>query len=205
MNQNDEIRTKNFFRNKFKEHGDSPQASDWGKEQSQLVRSQVFTNYFNCEGKKILDIGCGLGYFYKHLKNNNINCSFTGYDLVQEVVNMASEKYPQAKFESKNILTDEINENFDLIFLSGAFNYKIDNHLDWVKLMIKRMFELANEGVAFNILSINADFMDDVYYYGNPKELIDYCLSLTRNVCLRHDYYPHDFTIFMSKNEWSKK
>ena len=36
--------------------------------------------------------------------------------------------------------------------------------------------------------------------YSDPSQVFRFCKSLSEWVVLRHDYLPHDFTIYMYKN-----
>lgn len=201
MNKDEKLKTINFFKKKLEKYGNSPKASDWGSDESQIQRFEILVNYFNIEEKKILDVGCGLGNFNGLLDKKGIKCHYTGYDIVPEVIEIAKKKYPNANFEVKDIINDEIIDKFDYVFLSGAFNYKIDSHQKWIESMIKKMYEISIRGIGFNVLSLYADYVDNDYYYADPSKVLDFCFTLTRNICLKHDYMPHDFTIFMKKDE----
>lgn len=69
------------------------------------------------------------------------------------------------------------------------------------------MFDLCKYGTAFNLPSNMGAWIYDTSIgdedidiaYVNPTEIFTYCKSLAQNVVLRHDYLPHDFTIYMYK------
>jgi hypothetical protein len=61
------------------------------------------------------------------------------------------------------------------------------------------MFELCRKGIAFNIMSTRADFMEEGEYYADPAKMLDFCLGISRKAALRHDYMPHDFTVYLYK------
>lgn len=62
------------------------------------------------------------------------------------------------------------------------------------------MFSLSQKAVAFNLLSQHAPqglrYEHEFFYY-NPAEILDFCLTLTPKVSLGHTYLPHDFTVFL--------
>ncbi len=67
--------------------------------------------------------------------------------------------------------------------------------------IIARMFDLCSEAAAFNSLSSWADRPEPDEYHADPVKMVSFCRTLTPWVVLRHDYLPHDFTIFMYKNQ----
>ena len=74
--------------------------------------------------------------------------------------------------------------------------------LRYLKGTIQRMYQLANKGVGFNLLSSFAPEnhkQTDILQYFDPSEIISFCMSITSQVTLRHDYLPNDFTIMMYK------
>ena len=85
------------------------------------------------------------------------------------------------------------------MFLSGALNLSHDNQEQMVRDMMAKMFLIANKGVALNFLSILSDFYKDREYYSSPEKILQSALKISRKVVLRHDYMPHDFTIYIYK------
>jgi len=64
--------------------------------------------------------------------------------------------------------------------------------------MLRRMMDMAHRGVSVNFLSARTpNPLDPRSHYANPEETLARALGLTRNVVLRHDYKPNDFTIYL--------
>lgn len=203
-----------YYEGLIEKHGeDNYRALDWKSPESQVLRYQIFEHLFSIAGKgrhfSVLDVGCGFGDFFGYLKKRGFKFSYAGYDISSRIIAAAKRKYPEAKFEVKDILTDLAPARFDFVFCSGAFNIRFfleDEHEEKVKMMLLRMFEIARIGVGANFLSSGAvyhisaqDLNSGIYYYFKPEDLVQYCRSFCSRFMLRHDYHPGDFTVFLLK------
>lgn len=186
-----------FYERKVDQYGDSFDAVGWGSRESQQRRFQVLAEIANLRGAAILDIGCGLGDFYGYLREQGIDVQYVGYDLSPKMVGVAQAKFPGVSFEAKDILAEKVEGAFDYVFASGTFNLRIEDSEKVLKAMISRMYGIARRGVGFNAMSAYADYFNEAEYYASPEALFTFCKSLTNRVVLRHDYMPHDFTIWM--------
>ena len=134
-------------------------------------------------------MGCGFGDFYIYARNSD----YTGIDTNNERIKFAMEKY-NTNFAKIDI--SEIKYKFDYIIASGTLTLMPPEKIEKT---INHMFALCNYGVGFNLLSDKADRLDEVEYHANPGEVLEYCLTLSRKVVLRHDYMTHDFTVYLYK------
>jgi SAM-dependent methyltransferase len=176
----------------------------WGSKQGQERRFRVLSEVGDFSGKSLLDVGCGLGNLYAYLNSRKVQCTYTGVDINNRMIANAKERFREADFKTLDILTqDDPWPRYDFVILSGAFNLSQDKQKEFVRAMIQRMYQMARVAVAFNILSTKADFFEHGEYYARPGEMLDFCLTLTRCVILRHDYMPHDFTVYMYRDEYS--
>jgi len=182
------------------QHGIAYQSLDWGSKKSQELRFGIMSQVSNLEGKKILDIGCGLADFWEYLQRQAIHVNYTGYDITPAMVEQASLRFPQLQIECKNILEDKVEEKFDYVFASGIFAFlPKDKEQLTMELIIKKMFELSTSGVVFNSLSSWADKKEENEFQADPLAMTAFCKKMARNIVLRHDYFTHDFTIYMYK------
>jgi ubiquinone/menaquinone biosynthesis C-methylase UbiE len=173
----------------------------WGSRKSQEKRFDILSKIAPLNGSSLLDVGCGLGDFYGWVCRNGLQISYKGIDITPSMIQQARENYKEAKFEELDILTDtKAGSSFDYVFSSGIFNRKISNHEAFVKSMISQMYAICRKGVAFNILSTKADFMEESEFYADPCEMLNFCLTLSRAVVLKHNYMPHDFTVYLYKS-----
>jgi len=190
-----------YYTRLVKQHGIAPRSLDWGSKTSQELRFNIMSQVANLEGKKILDVGCGLGDFWEYLQAQKIQVDYTGYDITSAMVEKASARFPQLTIECKNILEDKVEEKFDYVFASGILYLLKNNQATISMKLISRMFKLSIKGLAFNSLSTWTENQEDNEYYINPAEILNYARQLTPWVCIRHDYLPNDFTMFLYKEK----
>lgn len=192
-----------FYDKNVKTHGNDIRSVAWGSRESQEKRFLVFSEMADLESKKVLDVGCGLGDFYAWLMSRLKAVDYSGVDITPSMIEAASKCYPEVPFKIQNINEIEKAEpTYDFVFASGIFNRKVPDHEAFVLETIKGMFSLCKSGIAFNILSTRADFFEEEEYYANPEKMLDFCMGLSRKVILRHDYMPHDFTVYIYKGDF---
>jgi len=198
----EERSTANRYRQLFAEHGHSHKTLNWGSQEGQYLRFRILAGIGQLQGKRILDVGCGLGDFAGWLKQNNIQLIYTGIDLSQELVLQARNAYPTLEFLHGSILDKELlkDRKFDYVFASGIFYTYYAGRENWMKLAIKRMWDYCEIGVAFNSLSTWSENHEPEEFHANPAETMNFCKTLTPWLALRHDYHPRDFTIFLLRS-----
>jgi len=206
-----------YFEGLLTQHGANYKALDWNSPESQRLRFKIFKEIFvygkKASGISLLDVGCGFGDLYGFLKAEGLlhrnRITYTGYDISPKLLEVARKKYPEAKFELKDMLEDRYVTKFDYVFCSGIFNIRTSeafDHLDFVKEMLFRMYDLAGCGVAVNFLSEGAlpvgspeDLNSGRYFYFKPDEILNFCRFVCSRYILRHDYHPGDFTVYLLK------
>ena len=62
------------------------------------------------------------------------------------------------------------------------------------------MFGLCRDAVSVNFLSDRVNFRRERTFYASPARILDIALSMTRNVRLRHDYMPFEFSVALFKD-----
>jgi hypothetical protein len=68
----------------------------------------------------------------------------------------------------------------------------------FARRMIRRMFELASRGIAFNMMTTYVNFTAPNLYYQNPGEIISFCAAeLSTKWILDHGYDYYDFTMYL--------
>ncbi|MBN2057872.1 MAG: class I SAM-dependent methyltransferase [Candidatus Saganbacteria bacterium] len=206
-----------YFEGLLAKHGENFLALDWNSNESQKLRYQVFREIFIYAQKaaniSVLDVGCGFGDLYGFFKSEKMlgrqKIRYTGYDISEKLLEVARKKYPEARFELKDILEDRHVPKFDYILASGIFNIRTTDsgsHIEFVKAMLLRMSDLAKHGVAANFLSEGAlpisvpeDVNSGRYYYFKPEEIMSFCRFISSRFIIRHDYHPGDFTVYLLK------
>jgi len=144
-----------FYPEKLKANGNSSErAVGWNSPESQLSRFKAIYHYLKDDKRaSVIDLGCGLGDLYGYLKEKGFEGKYLGIDLVPEMVEAASDKYPEAEFKLADIMEEDLKA--DYLVGSGIMSVKIsqqDDQWQWVQRLIKRMFELADKAAIFNFL-----------------------------------------------------
>jgi len=186
-----------YYEQLYRQHGNSPLASDYGSEASQQTKFRVLGDAADFAGKRVLDVGCGLGRFSDYLEKRFGQLQYHGVDITPSVVESAAQQFANHTFECRNILSDPPNARYDIVTANGIFYLVRDQPWLFMQQMVEAMFSLCREAVAFNSLSTWADFTNDDEFYADPTQTLAFCQTLTRRVVLRHDYMGHDFTVFM--------
>ena len=206
-NANDAVRR--YWLDSFADHGASARGIGLRNEESQAFHYDKILAVIepDRDGVSILDIGCGYGGLLDRAIERGIEIEYTGIDLVAEMVSYGRSKHKGAVFAEADILTFFPGQMFDYVVASGVFYKKLDvSLLEFGQLsrrIIKRMFDLANRGIAFNMLTSYVNFTAPDLYYQNPGELISFCVTelSTRwrldHVCRRY----YDFTMYVYKDD----
>ena len=85
---------------------------------------------------------------------------------------------------------------FDYLIMSGIFTFA--NQSIFEKILTDS-FHISQKGIACNVLSTWGRQKEEGEFHADPIKTLEFCSKLTPKVVLRHDYLPHDFTIYMYK------
>ncbi len=200
------MKSLNIYRQKFKEFGVSPQALQWKSKGAAHQRFRQFWAEIDFDNKNVLDVGCGFGEMGNFLTKRYKNVKYKGVDIMPEFIENGKKKYPQLDLEIDDYFGHPKPESFDVVLCSGALNSNFgtsEENIEFRKNAIKVMFEHTDNVMAFNMLGghpapLNDDLESNIWY-SDSMEILEYCMSLTRRVIMRHHYHPTDFTIFMYK------
>ncbi|QWD13011.1 class I SAM-dependent methyltransferase [Polynucleobacter paneuropaeus] len=205
MNNIDRDLTIEKYREGYQKYGYSPKSLGWDKGR-QKIRFEILLSFFECAGKSILDIGCGFGDINQTLSQKTSNAySYFGIDLVDELINEGRSRYQSdhIRFITADFLEYSFTEKFDIIVASGIFNHKFisEDNDKFVEKVLKKAFSLCTEGVAFDFLSDKVDYCHSHTYHNSPERILGLAYKLSRNICLRNDYMPFEFSIFIGKDD----
>ena len=195
----------NRYRALFKEYGCSPQSLGWTKGK-QNIRFDILSSYFELKRKKILDIGCGFGDLFKYLNILGVDTQYHGIDIVDVFIDKAKELFPEEEaccFDCEDFLSADFPDKYDVIFGSGCFNLKLEetDNYEYIGRAFEKAYDLCEEGFAFDFLKDRVNFMREHCFYYNPEKLLCLAYSYSRNVVLRSDYMPFEFSICVYKDD----
>jgi hypothetical protein len=184
-----------IYRKSFARHGDAPRATyNAGREVQDLRFERIMTHLLPARSPfSIHDVGAGLCDLHRYLRDEGIHHTYSGTDVVQEMVDHAREKYPEISLLNRDILSGDVADRHDFVVLSGLFNLPGKTEPEawkrFVLQMVDRMYEMAEVAVSFNFLSAYRTFTDPELCYIDPAEMLDHCMKhLSRFVILDHGY-----------------
>jgi SAM-dependent methyltransferase len=166
--------------------GDDMAVLEYPDEQIQQRIFQHAIEKFDLTDKKILDVGCGLGYLKKYLDAQNLPYrSYWGVDLSEKMIAGARKRFGP-HFEYRDVLVQPFTENeFDMVFLLSVLGYPIsDDPFGYMSKLLRELFRTSREGLVFTHLAPGRrDESSD--FTVAPEELAEWCRRhLSPNVAL---------------------
>jgi SAM-dependent methyltransferase len=190
---------RDHYKNLLDAYGDSHASAQYSSRQSQEARYAILAQVANLSGSKILDWGCGSGHLASWLAEQSLECSYTGVDIVDELLALGRHKHPEHRFGA---MQDFDSETFDWVLISGVFNNRTEDNISFFHYHIAQLWQRCTKGMAFNLMSSWVDFEDPGLWYAQPEEVFAYMKSLTPYVSIRNDYVvketpvPFEFAVY---------
>lgn len=106
----------------------SERYNDWLYNRKKQVLNKLFSKQLaDLKGKKVLDIGCGTGFFVE--KYINQGAAVTGADITTKSIEELTKKFPTANFHLLDLGDKEgvINEQFDVINMWDVMYHLVDD------------------------------------------------------------------------------
>lgn len=190
------------YRDSFRQHGDAPEAVQWSPEGQRWRFDKLLEMATNAtgqclSGKRVLEIGCGLGHLYPLLRSSLGSVDYTGIDIVLELIEHARATHPDATFECRNIFSDPLEQEFDIVMISGVFNAPFRNDSqEFMMKMLTHAFAATRSILVFNFISSHVNFTSDGMNYFAPDWVLSEVLSnLSKKVQLDHHYRSCDAAV----------
>jgi SAM-dependent methyltransferase len=127
---------------------------------------------------KVLEIGCGDGRDAKEIVKRTPN--YVGFDISEELIKLARDKVPGAKFEVADANTYEYSKGLDVVF---AFASLLHLDKDEVKAVLQKVHAaLRPGGIFFISLKYSDEYREEVkedqfgtrlFYFYNPKVITE--------------------------------
>jgi 2-polyprenyl-3-methyl-5-hydroxy-6-metoxy-1,4-benzoquinol methylase len=193
----------------FIKHGLSPEGVDWGPNPADhLLRLnrmlEIFAQDFTSskERRSILDVGCGYGSMLDLIKDLKLPLDYTGIDVCIEMIDAAKKRYPNSTWLTGDVLELNSMLKHDYVVCNGVLTQKLQVSIrdmdDYLRVVIKKLFELCRIGIAFNVMTTHVNYMESNLFYKNPIELLGWCMTeLTSKVRLDHAYPLYEYTIYL--------
>ncbi len=188
---------KNHYEPRLAKYGEGYEILDWESRDAQFKRFEVLTDNIDLTGKKLLDVGCGIGDLYGFLKKRRIPVQYYGVDILKEMTTRAESLHPEGKFFCGNLFDRRMfgKKQFDVVFASGLFSLNLGNNESFLTKALPVLFEYAKEYVVFNLLDESASIHGNTYYFFNGKEVLHRVRRYARSARCLSRYLPGDFTV----------
>ncbi len=183
------------YRARFLAHGDAALATQMSRE-GQAFRFRKLLEIGNLDDRSVLDVGAGLGDFVPFVRARYPRARYEGVDLVPEMVACASEKYPNLRFRTADLLVAPLPERYDYVLLSAVFNNATEDPTGHLERLVARSFEHCRIGLGFNFISTHVNVTEPEMAYHDPARVLSFCLTLSRKVVLAHHYERCDVAVF---------
>ncbi len=181
--------------------GDRPESLRWTSEGQFTRYETLLTIADSIEGSRVLDFGCGKGDLCGFLMDRHIKVNYTGLDINEKLISVATRKYPDSKFRVVDIETDPLDDYFDYIFLCGVFNLEVQGIDELIVFTLKKLFDHCRLGLAFNALSARNPGKDFELHYVSEEEISAFAVKeLSPSVRIADSGIPYDFTMFVYRD-----
>ena len=96
---------------------------------------------------------------------------------------------------------------FDFAISSGIFNHKLDgnSNYEFLEDVIKNTLAICKDGLAFDFLSDKVDYPLEHTFHNSPEKVLSIAYKYSRNIILRNDYMPFEFSLFIFKDDSFQK
>lgn len=200
---------RQHYSEKFSAHGPSSEGVDWGSDKSKIslrydkMLHVVSSTYVNKHS--LLDVGCGYGGLLSYAMGKNIDLDYTGIDVAENMIEWARKNFPQNEFVLGDVLDIDFEKKYDYVVCNGILTQKLETPgltMDaFAHKLIRRMYELCNEGIVFNVMTTKVNYFSNNLYYRNPAELLAWCISeISSHIKLDHSYPLYEYTIYVYRN-----
>lgn len=199
------------YSNRYRKLGYNVHTLGWGSKEQQEFRFRQTLAGIEPDGEKtLLDIGCGFGDYFSFLTAENLAVKkYLGWDINPDLIAEAAkiwESNPVAEFNVVNISAEEPPAKADIAIMLGLLNLnlqgKVDNY-EYSFGLIKNAFACVNEVLVVDFLSakLTPDYpKEDFVFYHEPAKMLEFALTLSPNVVLKHNYAPipqKEFMLFI--------
>lgn len=196
---------RNAYRTEFVKHGDTPLGTHQSDRTSLDLRFEALMRNITPHlgaGATLHDVGSGLCDLYRFLQSSGLDrrTTYSGTEIVQEMIDHAAQKYPELTLGNRNFLDASLDERYDFVVLSGTLNLLAGVEGDeWKRMclaLIQKMYMHADRGIAFNFLTTYRTYSDPLLYYFEPREMFDFAITqLSRFVVMDASYPLYECTV----------
>ncbi len=191
----DDERIAAYYDDLARRFGTGPQAVDAATAAGLEARYRVLAEVTDLSGKRVLDVGCGYGGFGAYLRDHGIGAAYVGIDISRGLLDSGRRAHPDLDLRPGSLR--ETRGEYDVVVAQGVFYLLGDGAEAKTAEMIRQMWELAREAVAFTTMSAWGGDAPAGEFFASPEQLLATCRQLTTRLVLRHDYHPRDVALYL--------
>ena len=204
---------KAHYEKKFEMYGPSSMGVDWGEEEKNLnlryEKMLAVLQDSDLSLPSLLDVGCGFGGLLRYANTKGINLCYTGVDVAENMIKWARKHFPQNEFVLGDVLEIIYDKQYDYVVCNGILTQKLNIAAlamdEYAHKLIRRMYDLCLEGIAFNVMTTKVNHFANNLYYRNPGELLSWCMSeITPHFKIDHAYPLFEYTICLYREPQAK-
>lgn len=195
-----------YYEKALAEFGEGPRAVNWRDVETQRLRFAILAGVGNLDGVRVHDVGCGLAHLRDYLTDAGVSARYVGSDISDKMIAAAAKRTDgAAELHCADLLNEDADwMRADYVINSGLFTVRgatpEAEWWDFVRTMIRRMYALADRGIAFNMMTSYVDYRDDHLFYLHPATVMDFCVAeLGRRITVRQDYPLWEYTVYVYK------
>lgn len=190
------------YTKRYRDLGYHVRTLGWGSAEQQRRRfAMTLTLGLDLTGTRVVDFGCGFGDYYDFLQDAGVSChSYLGLDVNPDLLHEARARHgddPRTAFAQMDLTRKQSGEPLgDVGVMLGVLNLNLHEAFDnetYSRQLITRAFGLVRQALIVDFLSARLDPgypREDFVYYHEPGKILNFALSLTPDVVLKHDYLP---------------
>lgn len=129
-------RPEKYWKARHEKHGFSLRGvGNWTRsneenERSYAMQREIFLDFcrkneIEFENVKMLDVGCGTGFFAEAFRDNG-GTDYTGIDITDELFDGLFQRFPGFQFRKMDVAKDDLEGEFDLIIMISVAQHIVD-------------------------------------------------------------------------------
>ena len=201
LSPNEKTSIQGYYAARAARFSESAQRCGWISTFTQTLRFQAITIGGDLSSARLLDVGCGTADLLGFLQETYESVTYTGLDFLPSFIATAQTTYPGSEFIEADFFDYPLPENpYDYVFSVGAFNHRTQDNEATLRLVLRKMFEMAKVGVGVSLLSDlsppELKRAKELFYY-TPSRVLEIAMEITPFVELKTHYLPNDMTLML--------